>query len=321
MRLRGDLQIGRLAPLAMSYEALPGQPAVATVQGRVQIRESLAEAAVTGWTQPYDLTEGAIGLNADLRLPPNGTPQGRIQIDLEGVSGYYGEYRADAVSAELDLRSAAAGWSLGPTPVRIARLATGVDLDNVRSGLAWSGAAVELQPTTADLLGGTLHVAPFTYHLDSGSGSTEVGLADLDLARILALEGEHIAGSGTLEGVLPVRFENAAPSVDDGTVHAKAPGGVIRVAPALTGVTGQPGLDFALRALQDFRFKVLEADVDYSAAGDLALAVRLQGSNPDIEGGRPIHYNLNVSENVPTLLRALRLQDDVTRGVERRMNN
>jgi hypothetical protein len=102
-------------------------------------------------------------------------------------------------------------------------------------------------------------------------------------------------------------------------VRADAPGGVIRLAPALAGGVDQPGLDFALRALQNFTYTELEADVDYTADGDLSLGVRLRGRNPDVEGGRPIHYNLNVQENVPVLLESLRLQRRVTEGVERRM--
>ena len=93
------------------------------------------------------------------------------------------------------------------------------------------------------------------------------------------------------------------------------------MSPTLAGGTGQPGLDFALRALQDFRYDVLEAGVDYDVEGNLALAVRLEGRNPGIEGGRPIHYNVNVTENLPVLLRSLRLESDVTRNLERRLNN
>jgi hypothetical protein len=49
------------------------------------------------------------------------------------------------------------------------------------------------------------------------------------------------------------------------------------------------------------------------------LAVRLEGYNPEIEGGRPFHYNLNISENLPALLQSLRLSDEVSERVERRI--
>ena len=53
--------------------------------------------------------------------------------------------------------------------------------------------------------------------------------------------------------------------------------------------------------------------------GDLLAAIRLRGRNAKIEKGRPIHYNLNISENLPTLLASLRLQDEVNERVEKRV--
>lgn len=50
------------------------------------------------------------------------------------------------------------------------------------------------------------------------------------------------------------------------------------------------GLEFALNALGDFRYRRLEAGVHYGEDGVLALGMRLEGRNPGVEGGRPIHY-------------------------------
>jgi hypothetical protein len=72
-----------------------------------------------------------------------------------------------------------------------------------------------------------------------------------------------------------------------------------------------------LRALGDFSYTELEADVDYAADGTLALAVRLLGNNPAVEAGRPIQYNLQLTQSVPDLLRSLRLSDQLTDHIER----
>jgi hypothetical protein len=145
-----------------------------------------------------------------------------------------------------------------------------------------------------------------------------VQLEGIDLARLLALYGERISGTGVLDGTLPVTVAEGALSIRDGRVAARPPGGVIRLAPELTHATGQPGLDFALAALADFTYTQLAADVDYAPSGDLVLGMALQGRNPAVEGGRPIHYNLNVTENVPQLLESLTLHERLVRGIERR---
>ena len=108
-------------------------------------------------------------------------------------------------------------------------------------------------------------------------------------------------------------------SITGGRLRARPPGGEIRLTPKFSGPTGQPGLDFALLALKDFRYTELGCDINYSENGDLLLGVRLNGRNPDIENGRPIIYNLNISENIPVLLESLRLQDQVTRKIEKQV--
>ena len=73
------------------------------------------------------------------------------------------------------------------------------------------------------------------------------------------------------------------------------------------------------RALENFQYETLEADIDYDVKGDLLAAIRLRGRNAKIEKGRPIHYNLNISENLPTLLASLRLQDEINERVEKKV--
>ena len=145
-----------------------------------------------------------------------------------------------------------------------------------------------------------------------------MSLADLDLSQVLALEGEHVTGNGRLDGTLPVRIEHGEFSVLDGRIAARAPGGDIRLQPSIARAITQPGLDVALTALTNFHYTLLESTVNYSEHGDLALGVRLEGRNPDVERGRPIHFNLNVSENIPVLLRSLRLKDEFAERIERK---
>ena len=85
----------------------------------------------------------------------------------------------------------------------------------------------------------------------------------------------------------------------------------------MSGMIDLPDLEFALRALENFNFESLTATVDYDADGDLTLRVNLQGSNPAIQYGRRIHFNLNVTDNVPALMRSLRLNDEFTKRVQR----
>jgi len=177
---------------------------------------------------------------------------------------------------------------------------------------------LDVGAASVQLLGGRATAAPFSYRPADGMAATQVMLEDLDLALILALEGEHITGTGRLDGTLPVRFSSGGISVSGGKIVARPPGGELRLQSSIARAITQPGLDMALTALTNFRYTVLETVVGYSEQGDLALGVRLEGRNPDVERGRPIHFNLNVSENIPVLMRSLRLKDEFAERIERK---
>ena len=81
----------------------------------------------------------------------------------------------------------------------------------------------------------------------------------------------------------------------------------------------QQGLAFALEALSDFHFNALDATVNYTPDGELDVGLALKGSNPAVERGRPIHYNLNVSQNLLMLLRSLQLGSQLSERVEQKL--
>ena len=47
--------------------------------------------------------------------------------------------------------------------------------------------------------------------------------------------------------------------------------------------------------------------------------MRLEGASPDVENGRPINFNLSVTQNLPLLLQSLRLSQNIGDAVERRL--
>jgi dicarboxylate transporter DctA-like protein len=48
------------------------------------------------------------------------------------------------------------------------------------------------------------------------------------------------------------------------------------------------------------------------------LKARLEGKNPDQNKSPPIHFNLTVQENIPALLKSLRLMGDIEQSVQKR---
>jgi len=148
-------------------------------------------------------------------------------------------------------------------------------------------------------------------------------LRNLDLAQVLSVEQQKgLQGTGVLNGTLPITATAEGVTVVGGTVEAQPPGGVIRYATMPESaklITESDGsLRLVAQALINFHYTVLRVGVEYDENGILDLTARLEGHNPDLKKSPPIHFNLNVQEHVPTLLKSLRRARDLEEAVQRR---
>ncbi|MDA1074714.1 MAG: YdbH domain-containing protein [Proteobacteria bacterium] len=261
------------------------------VNTQTNILKPLVKRLVPGWAEPYDLEGGRVAADLSFgwpdlnRITGDATivlQNGRAHYDVDRASGMNGSFRFNMPDI-TDIQT----WSLDPTNLTVAHVDIGFPISDLSVRLAWSHNQVNVLTGTAAVLGGQASVAPFVYDLATDSASFELALEDLDLAAVLALEGEDISGSGRLTGSLPVRIANNVASVQGGKVMAAAPGGIIRLSPALAGGTGQPGLDFALVALQDLRYSKLERTSTIAAAATWLLqSVCSATTRPSRKAGR-----------------------------------
>jgi len=90
---------------------------------------------------------------------------------------------------------------------------------------------------------------------------------------------------------------------------------------ANTAVTqANTNMEMVLQALSNFHYNVLQVGAQYAENGTLQLQARLEGKNPDQEKSPPIHFNLTVQENIPALLKSLRLVNDLEDSVRNRFS-
>jgi Dicarboxylate transport len=330
LSLEGKGQTGAAGYTAEVSVALQGQ----SVPLHVEVDDAFDHWRFNGplnWVVTRPLLVSTLGMQSDYDIV-GGTFHGNVKGRLKGeamttdVQGTFKNGRltyddlvftgfAGTVVAKL-LEDSTVHADL--TDVSLASFDPGVPITEIRTGFSMLGDLVNLSATTGKLLGGSFAIAPFSYDMAGGDATLKIGLSGVELGAVLALEGKDIHGEGTLDGQIPVNIVDDTITVKNGTLRNTSKG-VIRLASNLAQSVNQPGLDFALRALEDFQYETLEADIDYDVKGDLLAAVRLRGRNAKIEKGRPIHYNLNISENLPTLLASLRLQDEINERVEKRV--
>jgi len=319
----GAVAVGSLEPLA--------HYALTLAAGTDELRVS---AVVDGRAWPADTELLAVLLGPEQDLLPlqslYAVPQlrmtaqriaGAVQVGVRGqvdsVRGVAGEAAAfDGAT----LRPLALDWSPGQWSAALSwQLPTiniGLLLQDVRGDLVVDAAGWSVQAATGQVLGGR-------FSLDTLGSATPRGLLrleDIDLAATVGLlKQPELQVTGSFTGSLPLLFEAGALSVRQGTVRGTVPG-IIQYKPAGGGVfAAHPQMAAVGVALQNLHYEVLEAEATYAAEGDLLLATRLIGRNPEQSGSRPIHLNLNVEQNVLDLLRSLRAADDVSAWLERRL--
>lgn len=172
------------------------------------------------------------------------------------------------------------------------------------------------------LLGGRVQSRDIRYDSRQPTHAIRVEVEQLDLARVVALEQlQELEATGRLDGQLPVVLSAAGWRVESGRLQATAPGGVIRYRATdsfRAMAESNPNLKLVLQALSNYRYEKLDIGVGYAENGDLDLRVTMAGRNPDWNAGQPINLNLNISENIPMLLRSLRMADDIGTEVEKK---
>ncbi len=269
------------------------------------------------WTQPYDVTAGQITAKVDLAWFRDKPLRAEFSLSISELDGVYDEYLFHGISGNLLVHVTGADVELAPSPITIKYTDVGLKLTDISLEAAWRNDLLRVKGMEMQLLGGSAVFSPITFAGDETPTTIDVELKRLSLAEVLALEGEDISGTGVLNGRLPIRIDKGLVSMTNGQLTAEAPGGTIRLATDFGASTGQLGLDFALSALTNFSYSKLDIRADYAENGDLALAVNLQGTNPDVEKGRAIVYNLTINENVLVLLESLRAQNAIIDRVER----
>lgn len=287
----------------------------------------------SSWPAAIDITAALLG-NQSTLLPIRGL-HGMIIADITGTwreNGLHLDVHGQAKRlAGLYEHYAFAGLALAPfhwrwdesglhtvRPLRwqAEDFNIGMELSNLEGVVTLHNADWRLSDVSGELLDGHFrldHLSP----LESGT----LRLEALDLATAVALMNQpDLSASGQLSGRLPVALEDGSPVVREGELRNDAPG-VIRYRPAPDSdfLRGNPQTALVGDTLSNFHYQRLEADVSYRANGDLLLFTHLQGRNPDLESAPAIHLNLNVEQNVPSLLRSLRAGEDIGAWLEQRI--
>ena len=280
-----------------------------------------------GWPPLLSLEKGEVSLELNFHYR-DGQPGGSGHLGLEHGEGIYNTafFRGLSLAAPFSLDD---DFFQAEITAEVAEFNPGIAIRPVRVALAYQApraapgqGLLQIRRLEAELLGGRVRAQPLTISLATTAGQLLLQVEGLDLARLLETHPvEGLTGSGLIDGLLPLHWGPDGPGMRDGHLQARPPGGSLRYdsAAATALALRNPAVKLVLDALANFHYNVLSAGLNYREDGTLNLALRLEGSNPAFERGRPIHLDLNLEENIPALLASLQLGNRISDTIRQRI--
>lgn len=282
------------------------------------------------WPELLTLSRGRLGGKGRFVWQlPEPMPSGAMTWQLGEISGIYDTTAFKSLSGAVEVKLAEQGISVASENLAAQEVVQGFVLGPARAAARYSAkldsmaqGQLTLDQLESEFLGGRLWVAAGQLDFAQPKQALLLELKDIDLARLLA---EHpagdLVGSGRISGRIPIALSAAGVQVAQGTLSAAEPGGRLqyRSERAAALAASSPGMKLVTDALDDFHYTVLNSEVTYSDTGTLLLGVRLEGSSPAVEAGRPIHFNINLEEDLPALLYSLQLTNQLSDVIKKRV--
>src|SRR5512146_1063715 len=288
------------------------------------------------WPYPADATGGSVTVAFEAAWAEDAQHHMQIQtgsteVVVENLAAQYGEFTIAGLNAKVNLVAKGQekiATSL-PAEIKIVSVNTGVEVTNI--ALTAQGEwdlrkplpVLEVRDFSGKLLGGVVTSQGVRADLARPPYSFTLLVRQLDLQKVLSLEQQKgLQGSGLLDGSIPVTVGSHGVTGKDGHLEARPPGGVIRYEASREAtkavMQANANMQLVLQALNNFHYNVLQVSADYAVDGRLNVKARLEGKNPDQKKSPPIHFNLTVQEDIPALLKSLRLVQDIEESVRKK---
>lgn len=266
--------------------------------------------------------EGLANISWSKQLDDSWRFGGPVALKLEQLSGYYADYFF------VDLNTDLFGEATTPLGIQVTNPASAslsrIDIGLPLEELSWQyrfntlTREVQLIDFNAALLGGKLSIPAARYNPTRDRQQVDVVIADVRVDSLVNLaKYPELQADGLLSGYIPFIIEGDTFSIEKGLVSALRPGGSIRYTPTNSGPSSNQSLRLVNDALANYQYQVMNTDVSYGADGELLLNVQLQGSNPDMNNGQAINLNVNITDNIPSLLKSLQASRVITDELER----
>jgi len=253
----------------------------------------------------------------------------QLNMNVDKLGGYYNKTTFSGLSTQFVLQGTDSLSLRRPAQITLDQLNPGLAITDIKlSGDFKLGTdytpVIIVKNMQAESFGGIISADIIDIDFNRENNPFILQFNHFDIKRLLELEqSQGLSGTGLIDGKLPFDYSSKGLSMLNGHIEARIPGGVLQYAATdsiKSMAQSNPNMKLLLGALSNFNYSHLNAKTNYSPDGKLVLNVALKGNNPDFQQGKPIHLNVNVEENILTLLRSLQLGDKLSDSISERLN-
>jgi len=291
----------------------------------MQLYGSVFADTYSDWPIKLLLNAGTVGVTGKASWQQGDMlPLQQASLTMRNVSGAYDEFPFAGLAGTLDVSERDQLHITSRQGLSLASLNVGAPITDMTlqaEMLLRKGGkpSVTVTDLIMNVLGGKMIGKRIELDLAREQNPFTLQVSGVDVEEVLKLEQKQgLFGSGIIDGELPLVLTREGISMQDGQLLARKPGGKLKYSAnegVLSMAESNAGLKLLVTAMEDFNYNLLEADVGYTPDGLLKLKVRLKGSNPELEGGRPVHLNVDIEDNILELLRSLRLASEISEKI------
>lgn len=282
------------------------------------------------WSYPFDLHAGAVILSGKINWVDGDVNNMRWVVELDDIDGHYEDWVISGISTKAIVVKKKKSYQITMSDLSVSHIDSGVALSDIQAKinvlLPMNEAAVvvNINDLRGSVLGGNFSTSDVVLDMSRSENQLLLQIEGVDLAQILAVQSQQgLSGTGVMDGRIPITITTEGIRVEQGKVWVREPGGELHYktdASSQALVDSNVQLQLLMEVLENFHYHALSSTVEFLPQGDLLLEVKLKGRNPDMQGGREVNFNLNVEQNILTLLKSLRFTDNVSEIIGQKLN-
>ncbi|MBH0003654.1 YdbH domain-containing protein [Pseudoalteromonas sp. SWYJZ12] len=238
-----------------------------------------------------------------------------FNMGISHTSALYNDYLASDLNSMFSGEYNSGKLNVKPTTFNLNEFRAGAVVKAIKGQWQVSNNTALINDVKGSVFGGEFSLD--TYTIGKPNQVANVKFENIDASKLVTLDDKSgIVLTGRLAGSLPVHFDSGKIEIIDGSLFSQGTGNlkITNNAAFDSVMQQQQELQPVLGLLTNLDIQKLNSSVALKNDGWLKLGVNLQGYNKQEQ--QQVNFNYNHEENVFTLLRALRLSDEITQKVE-----